>query len=121
MVIDAHLHLWDKQHGMVNGKPVYDIGGGKSDFGGVVKQMMPAYMTDGVNSAERLIANMDFAQVNAAVVVQEYIDGNQYGTSGKGEIRTPLGFINQLIPEREVEVNTHKDFGHHHNRHHPQT
>ena len=77
MVIDAHLHLWDKQHGMVNGKPVYDIGGGKSDFGGVVNQMMPAYMTDGVNSVERLIANMDFAQVNAAVVVQEYIDGNQ--------------------------------------------
>lgn len=77
MVIDAHLHLWDKQHGMVNGKPVYDIGGGRSDFGGVIKQMMPAYMTDGVNSAERLIANMDFAQVNAAVVVQEYIDGNQ--------------------------------------------
>lgn len=77
MIIDAHLHLWDKQHGMVNGKPVYDIGGGKSDFGGVIKQMMPAYMTDGVNSVERLIANMDFAQVNAAVVVQEYIDGNQ--------------------------------------------
>lgn len=77
MIIDAHLHLWDKQHGMVNGKPVYDIGGGKSDFGGVVRQMMPAYMTDGVNSVERLIANMDFAQVNAAVVVQEYIDGNQ--------------------------------------------
>ena len=77
MIIDAHLPLWDKQHGRVNGKPVYDIGGGKSDFGGIVKQMMPAYMTDGVNSVERLIANMDFAQVNAAVVVQEYIDGNQ--------------------------------------------
>lgn len=77
MIIDAHLHLWEKQQGMVNGKPVYDIGGGKSNFGGIVKQMMPAYMTDGVNSVERLIANMDFAQVNAAVVVQEYIDGNQ--------------------------------------------
>ena len=77
MIIDAHLHLWEKQQGMVNGKPVYAIGGGKSDFGGIVKQMMPAYMTDGVNSVERLIANMDFAQVNAAVVVQEYIDGNQ--------------------------------------------
>lgn len=77
MIIDAHLHLWEKQQGMVNGKPVFDIGGGRSDFGGVVRQMMPAYMTDGVNSAERLIANMDFAQVNAAVVVQEYIDGNQ--------------------------------------------
>ncbi len=77
MIIDAHLHLWNKQHGMVNGKPVYDIGGGQSDFGGVIRQMMPPYMNDGVNSVERLIANMDFAQVNGAVVTQEYIDGNQ--------------------------------------------
>ena len=44
---------------MVNGKPVYDIGGGKSDFGGETRQMMPPYMTDGENSAERFIANMD--------------------------------------------------------------
>lgn len=77
MIIDAHVHLWKKQQGMVNGKPVYDIGGGKSNFGGDVRQMLPPYMTDGVNSAERLIANMDFAQVNGAVAVQEYIDGNQ--------------------------------------------
>ena len=76
-MIDAHLHLWRKQQGRVNGLPVYDLGGGRAMFGGEVKQMLPAYMTDGVNSAERLLANMDFAQVAAAVVTQEYIDGNQ--------------------------------------------
>ena len=76
-MIDAHLHLWEKQDGRVNGLPVYDIGGGRSMFGGEIRQMMPAYMTDGVNSAERLLANMDFAQVAGAVVTQEYIDGNQ--------------------------------------------
>ena len=76
-MIDAHLHLWERQHGRVNGLPVYDLGGGRSQFGDVVRQMMPAYMTDGVNSAERLLANMDFAQVAGAVVTQEYIDGNQ--------------------------------------------
>ena len=76
-MIDAHLHLWQKQDGRVNGLPVYDLGGGRSMFGGEVKQMMPAYMTDGVNSVERLLANMDFAQVAGAVVTQEYIDGNQ--------------------------------------------
>ena len=76
-MIDAHLHLWEKQDGRVNGLPVYDLGGGRSMFGGEVKQMMPPYMTDGVNSVERLIANMDFAQVAGAVVTQEYIDGNQ--------------------------------------------
>ena len=77
MIIDAHLHLWKKQQGMVNGKPVYDIGGGRSDFGGEIRQMLPPYMTDGCNSSERLIANMDYAGVQGAVVTQEYIDGNQ--------------------------------------------
>ena len=77
MIIDAHAHLWKKQAGMVGGKPVYDIGGGKSDFGGEIKQMMPAYMTDGKNNVERIIANMDYAQVSGAVITQEYIDGNQ--------------------------------------------
>ncbi len=77
MIIDAHAHLWKKQNGIVNGKPVYDIGGGRSDFGGEIRQMMPPYMTDGENSAERFIANMDYAGVSGAVITQEYIDGNQ--------------------------------------------
>lgn len=77
MIIDAHAHLWKKQKGTVNGKPVYDIGGGKSDFGGEIRQMMPPYMTDGENSAERFLANMDYAGVSGAVITQEYIDGNQ--------------------------------------------
>ena len=77
MIIDAHAHLWQKQNGIVNGKPVYDIGGGRSNFGGEIKQMMPPYMTDGVNSAERFLANMDYAGVSGAVITQEYIDGNQ--------------------------------------------
>ncbi len=77
MIIDAHAHLWKKQNGIVNGKPVYDIGGGKSDFGGEIRQMMPAYMTDGENNIERFLANMDYAGVSGAVITQEYIDGNQ--------------------------------------------
>ena len=77
MIIDAHAHLWKKQQGKVNGKPVYDIGGGRSDFGGDVRQMMPPYMTDGENSIERFIANMNYAGVSASVITQEYIDGNQ--------------------------------------------
>ena len=76
-MIDAHLHLWLKQDGRVNGLPVYHIGGGLAQFGTEKKQMMPAYMNDGVNSVERLLANMNFAQVAGAVVTQEYIDGNQ--------------------------------------------
>ena len=77
MIIDAHAHLWKKQKGIVNGKPVFDIGGGRSDFGGEVRQMMPPYIIDGENNIERFIANMDYACVSGAVITQEYIDGNQ--------------------------------------------
>lgn len=77
IAIDVHVHLWEKQQGIVDGKPVFDVGGGKSNFGGEIRQMMPAYMDDGRNTVERLIANMDYAGVSGCVVTQEYIDGNQ--------------------------------------------
>ena len=39
--------------------------------------MLPPFMIDGKNTAEVFLSNMDYAQVGAAVVVQEVIDGNQ--------------------------------------------
>ena len=39
--------------------------------------MLPPFMIDGVNSAEVFLSNMNYAQVGAAVVVQEFIDGIQ--------------------------------------------
>ncbi|MBR3553020.1 MAG: amidohydrolase [Clostridia bacterium] len=77
MIIDSHVHLWKTQHGRVDGKPVVSLGNGKSDFGGQVRQMMPPYMVRGENTADMLVANMDYAGVSAAVVTQEEIDGNQ--------------------------------------------
>lgn len=103
MIIDAHAHLWKKQQGIVNGKPVYDIGGGKSDFGGEIRQMMPPYMTDGENSVERFIANMDYAGVSGAVITQEYIDGNQnaYLLEAKGKYPERIK-ICALYEEKEM-------------------
>ena len=43
VIIDAHLHLWEKQNGRVNQKPVVGVGGGRSDFGGEIRQMMDTY------------------------------------------------------------------------------
>ena len=76
-IIDAHAHLWLRQNGKVDGRDVFPVGGGKSNFGGSIRQMMPPYMTDDANIAERFLANMDYAQVSAAVITQEEIDGNQ--------------------------------------------
>ncbi len=77
MIIDAHVHLWKKQAGLVNGKPVIPLSGGRADFGGEIRQMLPPYLADGENPAGILLSNMDFAGVNAAVVTQEQIDGSQ--------------------------------------------
>ena len=77
MIIDAHVHLWKKQAGIINGQPVYALSGGRSMLDGEVRQMLPPYMTDGRNTAARLLSNMDFALVSGAVVTQEYMDGSQ--------------------------------------------
>ena len=50
MIIDAHAHLWKKQQGKVNGKDVFPVGDGKSNFGGEIRQMMPPYMNDDENT-----------------------------------------------------------------------
>ena len=38
---------------------------------------MPPFILDSRNTAEVFLSNMDYAQVGAAVVVQEFIDGVQ--------------------------------------------
>lgn len=76
-IIDAHSHLWLTQDVVVDGFHNYPTGRGRSMFFGEERQMLPPFMTDGTNKAEVFLANMDYAQVGAAVVVQEIIDGNQ--------------------------------------------
>lgn len=76
-IIDAHAHLWLKQDTVVDGLPIRTLENGRSLFMGEVRQMVPPFMTDGVNSAEVFLSNMDYAQVSAAVITQEFIDGIQ--------------------------------------------
>lgn len=77
LLIDAHMHLWKELKGEVNGMPIRNLGGGRSLFMGETRQMMPPYILDGCNTAEMYVSNMDYAGVAAAVVTQEYIDGDQ--------------------------------------------
>lgn len=76
-IIDAHSHLWLKQDTVVDGQRIYTTNRGRSMFFDGERQMLPPFMADGRNTAEVFIANMDYAQVGAAVVVQEVIDGYQ--------------------------------------------
>ena len=77
LIIDAHAHLWLKQDTIVDGLPIRTLKNGRSLFMGEVRQMVPPFMIDGINSAEIFLSNMDYAQVSAAVITQEYIDGIQ--------------------------------------------
>ena len=76
-IIDAHSHLWLRQDTEVNGLPIRTLTNGRSLFMGEERQMVPPFMIDGRNSAEVFLSNMDYAQVSAAVVTQEFIDGIQ--------------------------------------------
>ena len=76
-IIDAHSHLWLKQDTVVNGLPIRTLKNGRSEFMGEIRQMVPPFMIDGRNSAEIFLSNMDYAQVSAAVITQEFIDGIQ--------------------------------------------
>jgi predicted TIM-barrel fold metal-dependent hydrolase len=108
MIIDAHAHLWLKQDTVVDGMPIRTMENGRSLFMGEVRQMVPPFMIDGVNSAEVFLSNMDYAQVSAAVITQEFIDGiqnsylaevaqkypNRFFVCGMCEFRKP-GFLPQ--------------------------
>ncbi len=76
-IIDAHSHLWLRQDTTWNGLEIRTTENGRSMFLGEEVQMLPPFMIDGRNSAEVFLSNMNYAQVSAAVVVQELIDGNQ--------------------------------------------
>ena len=76
-LIDSHTHLWKKQDTWVDGKRILSMKNGRSIFMDEEVQMMPPFMIGEENSAEVLLSNMNYAQVGAAVVVQEVIDGNQ--------------------------------------------
>ena len=78
-IIDAHSHLWLTQDTVVDGQRICQLEPNRSRslFFGEERQMLPPFMTDGQNTAERFLSNMDYAQVAAAVVTQEFIDGLQ--------------------------------------------
>ena len=92
-IIDTHSHLWLRQDTVVNGMPIRTLENGRSLFMGEVRQMVPPFIIDGRNTAEIFLSNMDYAQVTAAVVVQEFIDGLQNNYLADVQKRYPDRFI----------------------------
>ncbi|MDR2814189.1 MAG: amidohydrolase [Prevotellaceae bacterium] len=92
-IIDAHAHLWLRQDTEVNGMKIQTLRNGQSLFMGEVRQMLPPFITDGRNTAEIFLSNMDYAQVSAAVITQEYIDGLQNDYLWEVQQKYPRRFL----------------------------
>ena len=82
MIIDAHMHIWDRIHGLVNGElPVRPLGSGMISIGEEKMLGMPAILNECQALAEYVIGEFDASGVQAGVVVQEYLDGPKMITS----------------------------------------
>ena len=94
-IIDSHAHLWLNVDTVVNGSAIHPLEPNRSRslFFGEERQMLPPYMTDGQNTAERFLSNMDYAQVSAAVITQEFIDGPQNAYLLQVQQRYPTRFF----------------------------
>lgn len=92
-IIDAHAHLWLQQDTEVEGHRIKTLDGGRSQFMGEVRQMVPPFIVDGKNTAEIFLSNMDYAQVSAAVITQEYIDGLQNDYLWEVQSKHPNRFL----------------------------
>ena len=100
-IIDAHAHLWLNVDTVVNGSAIHPLEPNRSRslFFGEERQMLPPWMTDGQNTAERFLSNMDYAQVSAAVITQEFIDGPQNSYLLQVQQRYPDRFFCFGMPE----------------------
>ena len=110
-IIDAHAHLWLNVDTLVNGSPIHPLepNRSRSMFFGEERQMLPPYMTDGQNTAELFLSNMDYAQVSAAVITQEFIDGVQNSYLKQVQQRYPTRFFCFGMPKGLQKLKEERD------------
>jgi predicted TIM-barrel fold metal-dependent hydrolase len=80
MIIDAHAHIFPEVHGLTGAGPTHSLGYGRVAQGKEKVQLLPPYCEKTLFTAEMLIANMDWAGVDKAILLQGpfYGDCNPY-------------------------------------------
>jgi hypothetical protein len=79
MIVDAHMHIWNRVDGLVGGGTVRvkALSNGRVTHGKKVLLGMPATFVDCQAKAEMAVAEFDAAGVETGVMVQEFLDGEQ--------------------------------------------
>ena len=75
MLVDVHSHIFPRVQGRIGTGPTRGLGYGRIQFGDEEVQLMPPYSVDTTFTPDMLIANMDWAGVDRAVLLQ----GTAYG------------------------------------------
>ncbi len=70
MLVDAHAHIFPKVSGRISSGPTEGLGYGRVAIGGERIQLMPPLCEQTIHTAEMLIAHMDWAGVDKAVLLQ---------------------------------------------------
>jgi predicted TIM-barrel fold metal-dependent hydrolase len=80
MIIDAHAHIFPKVQGMNAAGPTHGLDYGRIAIGDRLIQLLPPFCAETVFTPEMLIAHMDWAGVDKAVLLQGpfYGECNQY-------------------------------------------
>jgi len=77
MIIDAHIHLWNRLHGEDTGTDREALRWGKARQGDRIYYATPPAFEDSLSTYERALAHMDWLGIERAVVLQEFMDGKQ--------------------------------------------
>lgn len=110
MIIDAHMHLWDKINGSLGKQPVKPVKNGIIKVGDKIYQGMPTYFGDCRSTAESALAAMEDAGVWNAIVTQEYLDGNQNNYLLNIQKKYPKRFFVHGLLDFRKPRNLKKDF-----------
>ena len=70
MIVDSHVHIFPEVRGLVGAGPTRGLGYGRIAIGDGEMQLLPPYGEKTVFTAEMLLANMDWAGVDKAVMLQ---------------------------------------------------
>jgi len=79
MIIDAHIHLWNRLHGDDSGVDRRALSWGLAREGERTYYAAPPAFEDSLSTYQRALAHMDWLGIERAVVVQEFMDGKQDG------------------------------------------
>ncbi|MHB9031991.1 MAG: amidohydrolase family protein [Anaerolineae bacterium] len=77
MIIDAHIHLWNRLHGDDFGVDRQALSWGKAREGERIYYAAPPSFEDSLSTFQRALAYMDWLGIERAVVLQEFMDGKQ--------------------------------------------